>query len=373
MKKFVFFLGFVFVQISLLAQIPTDSLVLHLPFNSNFMDVSGYGNELENNGVELTNDRFETPNSAALFSGDNNFIKIPDTDILDSTRFLTISCNINSNNLGGEHHFDFIPIISKWFSYTHPDSCSYLIYLDGNNINFHVNDGVNRDTLDTNIIFSVNEWVHITCQFDNGTMKIYQNGVLSASKTSMISTINNSYSNLEIGGWFKDYNSSYSSFDGEIDNVRIYRNALTEDEITSLSNEGLRFETVYDTIQVYDTIYIAVIDTNLVTIYDTISVTDTLIIDAVLTGINPPNKTNTIKIYPNPAKTHIYINNGDYNSMNRYTVRVDNLLGQTVFNQNINQQEFYIDLSDWSGHGIYFVYIIDDKLNVIETKKIIIQ
>ena len=169
------------MQISLFAQIPTDSLVFYMPFNGNFVDVSGHGNDLVNNGVTLTDDKFGNHNSASFFNGDNNFIKIQDTDILDSTRFLTISCNISSNNLGTEHYYDFIPIISKWFSYSHPDSCSYLIYLDGDNVNFHVNDGINRDTLATNIIFGVNEWVHMACQFDNGIMKIYLDGVLTAS------------------------------------------------------------------------------------------------------------------------------------------------------------------------------------------------
>jgi hypothetical protein len=107
--------------------------------------------------------------------------------------------------------------------------------------------------------------------------------------------------------------------------------------------------------------------------YKRISVTDTLIIDAYLTGIEPPDNKNTIKIYPNPAKTHIFINTGDYDLMNGYQIRIDNSLGQTVFSNNINQQEFYINLSDWTGPGLYLVYIIDTNSNVIEVKKIIIQ
>lgn len=104
-----------------------------------------------------------------------------------------------------------------------------------------------------------------------------------------------------------------------------------------------------------------------------ISVTDTLIIDAVLTGLTPPNNLNTLKIYPNPASTHIYINNGDYTLMNGYTITIENSLSQVVFTSLINQQEFYVDLSSWSGNGLYIVKIIDNSSNVIETKKIIIQ
>lgn len=131
----------------------------------------------------------------------------------------------------------------------------------------------------------------------------------------------------------------------------------------SCSNSSVISTIVYDTTGVlctsYDTVYI--------------SVTDTLIINAVLTGINPPNNINTIKVYPNPAQTHIYINTGNYASMAGYTIRIDNSLAQVVFQSIINQQQFYVDLSTWSGNGTYFVYIIDDQSNIIDVRKIILQ
>lgn len=110
-----------------------------------------------------------------------------------------------------------------------------------------------------------------------------------------------------------------------------------------------------------------------VTVYDTISVTDTLIINAVLTGVNPPSNINALKIYPNPANTHIVIDNGNISSMIGYTIRIDNTLGQTVFQSLITQQLFNIDLSGWSGNGTYFVYIIDSGSNTVDVKKILLQ
>ena len=111
------------------------------------------------------------------------------------------------------------------------------------------------------------------------------------------------------------------------------------------------------------------------TTYDTLltSVTDTLIIHAVLTGVNPPNNTNTIKVYPNPASDHIYINNGNYATMAGYSCTITNALSQQVFYSLINQQQFYISLSTWTGHGIYFLTIRNAANSVIEVKKIVIQ
>ena len=122
---------------------------------------------------------------------------------------------------------------------------------------------------------------------------------------------------------------------------------------------------------IYDTT--GVICTTYDTVTTLIAVTDTLIIDAVLTGMTPPNNENIIKVYPNPAKTHIYIDNGNYALMNGYKVVIENTLGQQVFFSLINQQQFYIDLSTWTGSGIYFVQLIDPQNNTIENRKIVIQ
>ena len=92
-----------------------------------------------------------------------------------------------------------------------------------------------------------------------------------------------------------------------------------------------------------------------------------------LSVLSPPNNVNTIKVYPNPASTHITIDYGDYTIMNGYTLQIVNTLGQAMYTTPINQQSSYIDLTTWTGNGLYFVQIIDPQNNVIENSKIIIQ
>jgi hypothetical protein len=112
-----------------------------------------------------------------------------------------------------------------------------------------------------------------------------------------------------------------------------------------------------------------------VTVYDTLltTVTDTLIINATITGINPPNNLNTLKVFPNPASTHITIDYGNFNAMSGYTLKIVNAVGQTVFTTPINQQTSYINLSTWTGSGIYYVQLINPQNNTIENRKIVIQ
>jgi hypothetical protein len=120
---------------------------------------------------------------------------------------------------------------------------------------------------------------------------------------------------------------------------------------------------------------------NIVTVHDTvtttiekhISVTDTLIIDALLTGILGPDNINTLKVYPNPARDYLYINTGDYARMNGYKLKIISQLGSTVFETNIEDPLYQVNLSTWSGKGLYFIQLIDSGDMIIDIRKIILQ
>ncbi len=121
------------------------------------------------------------------------------------------------------------------------------------------------------------------------------------------------------------------------------------------------------TISIADTCINTVTDTTLIT------VTDTLLINTNLTGVNPPNNVNTIKIFPNPANDHITINYGNFSVMNGYLLKIENAIGQQVFQTNITQQSDYLNLTTWGGNGLYFVHIINPQGNTIDIRKIVLQ
>ena len=116
-------------------------------------------------------------------------------------------------------------------------------------------------------------------------------------------------------------------------------------------------------------------DTCITTINDTvttyISVTDTLIINTTL-GLNQ-NQSNTIKIYPNPAKDQLIIDNGNYGSMTGYTLTIKTSGGQQVFSSALTQAQFILDLSTWNGNGLYFVHLLDAQGNTVTIRKIILE
>ena len=176
-------------------------------------------------------------------------------------------------------------------------------------------------------------------------------------------------SNSNNMGWSNVPNNS--SYSGVTTNSLIVNNV-------QLSNHLQPFRVIASSGSCVDTSNVATIsisDTCINTVNDTIfiTVTDTLIINATTTGLTPPNNVNTLKVYPNPASTYITIDYGNYTSMTGYTLKIVNSIGQIVFTTPINQQTSYIDLSTWSGNGIYFVQIIDPQNTTIENRKIVIQ
>jgi hypothetical protein len=120
---------------------------------------------------------------------------------------------------------------------------------------------------------------------------------------------------------------------------------------------------------------ISILDTCITSINDTtfITVTDTLVINTLITGINPPNNSNTIKVYPNPANSHITIEYGDFAIMNGYQLKIENSLGQEVFQTSITQESDYLNLNTWGGNGLYFIHIVDPQGNTIDIRKIVLQ
>lgn len=115
-------------------------------------------------------------------------------------------------------------------------------------------------------------------------------------------------------------------------------------------------------------------DTTHTTVYDTthVTVTDTLFI-VVKTGLTAPNDFNTLMVYPNPAKTYLVINTGNYANLPNHLIKISNTLGQTVFSTGINQQLYNLNLSTWTGSGTYFLQIIDNIGAVVAVKEIVLQ
>ncbi len=217
----------------------------------------------------------------------------------------------------------------------------------------------------------------------NYTVIVSSNGCSSTS-TATIVTVNpnpsvtltglNSYTNFYTspitltgnpsGGTYSGSGVSNNLFNPSIAGLGVNNVIYNYTNTAGCSGNATQSTIVYDTLGVVCTTYD--------TITTLISVTDTLIINTTL-SLPAPNNENTILIYPNPASDHITIDNGNFVAMAGYTIKIENNAGQQVFQSAINQAQFYVDLSTWTGNGLYFVHLIDAQNNTVTVRKIVLQ
>jgi hypothetical protein len=344
MRK-IFTIAILALSFNAFAQIPTNGLIGYWPFNGNANDESGNGNNGTVHGATLTIDRFGNQNSAYNFDGVTNFIETNSTignfgqsDFTISSWIVSLTGSLEETYIGKRSDGTYG---NNWFGATEPTTRETYWDIDGDNT------GTNHYVLVSNSILNTSNWYNIVFKREGNNWKIFINGVEDASLTTpTIQNINNT-APMTIGARYWDSNP-VGYFTGQIDDVRIYNRALSSSEITSLFNEGLCFQTI--------------------------TVTDTLIINVSLTGFNPVNYANTIKIYPNPTNNMITIDCGNnFSTLNGYTIKITNSLSQTVYTSLINQQTTTIDLNTWTGKGIYFVHLIDVSNITLDIKKIVLQ
>jgi len=425
--RFFFLLLLSFVFIVNHAQVPTEGLVGHWPFNGNANDESGNGNHGVVNGAVLTYDRNGNPNSAYYFNGQHSittsFQGVEGNGARSISFWAKLDEDDNGGNIchyGGGYGTSFDPkvgIVSAG--------------IDISNSTVHFGTDSNND----------DAWHHFVVMFStqfgsslNG-IRIYRDQVLLTDIVNSyhytLYSVNTSLSNFTMG-------SPNSNVSFALDDLRFYNRVLSEDEIYEIFTQEFCSDTVindtityyissaefesrspkiylesidsltketggcdsiiqhftryefmpqyctdtlwtndtiwhHDTIWVSDTITTEVMDTIFVTVTDSITVTDTLIIDAVLTGIDGPGNINTIKVYPNPARDFIFINTGDYTRMNGYTLKIIDQLGSIVYETNVEEPLYEVNLSTWTGYGLYYIQVIDVGGNIIDIKKIILR
>ena len=317
------------------AQIPTNGLIGYWPFTGNANDVSGNGWNGIVHGATLTTDRFGNANSAYSFDGSSNYIATGNLNLNDTATISAWVYPIGTLGSMVDKDKDASGDAGYVLIYNNPVHGLYA----------HVGWSGNA----ANDIFpspyyslTVNQWHHCVLTLNNGTAKIYLDNNLIYTQTGVNPTSQNSDTLL-----FGKSVWGGNLLNGKLDDIRIYNRPLDSTEINSLYQEGL--------------------------CYKTITVTDTLIINANLTNVNPVTWAHTIKIYPNPSKDHITIDYGNFSSLAGYTLKIQNTTSQTVFTTTITSQTSYVNISTWTGNGVYFVYLIDAQGNTVDVRKIVLQ
>lgn len=228
-------------------------LVLCHQYNNTFTDFSGHGN----NGtqpklsVSFTTDRNGT-SSEAITTDTNRYISVPHNSSLDLRHCFTIMAWVKpSTNFGSLSFNNHIDIVSTWGDIAAASQAAgnlhgYGGYLMGLDPYGHVSgwtyDGYNYKECLSNSTIQANVWTHIAISYDGANMRIFINGVLDATVSDPY-VPQNSIFPLRIGHEGDNDPNRFPSnaqkgFKGSIDEVRIFKKVLSNENIQYCMNSG---------------------------------------------------------------------------------------------------------------------------------------
>ncbi len=312
--------------------VPSNGLIGWWPFNGDAKDQSINSNDGTVNGATLVSDRNKNINSAYSFDGVSNWIDCGHNADFDFTQgSLTMNCWINTTDLNSDNE-----IIAKG------NSCE-------NGYKLITQSGLLRGTCGdiTQLPYTENiyqtsiadgAWHLVTFVIEdlktaNTITKLYVDGVLKSTSGPDATTTWTTTTLSHLGfGHSNSIPSCAMFYKGLIDDVGMWNRALTQQEITDLFNAN-----------------------------------------TTVTGLAAVQKVNMVKVYPNPANDQITVYNGNLVSVNGYSLKIMNTLGQEVLAMPLEQQSTKVNVSTLSNQNLYFIQIIDAKGEVIETQKIMRQ
>jgi hypothetical protein len=343
MKKTILLItmGFALITQTLFAQVPTyvptNGLVGYWSFTGNVNDESGNGNNCNNPVGNYDNDRNGIANSSFYgnglgpIPGSGMFISsLNNFPLVNSNRSITVWFKCNLPYPGGNRElFSYGDnTFGTRFGIMLNDSSIGVEYMIGSVLTAFIPD---------------NNWHNLTVTY-NGTgssgILLYLDGILKTTNiVNPIGSLNTLNSFIKTIGRLNDiYN-----FSGNYDDIGIWNRALTQQEITNLYNSVSSNECL------------------------------TMTINTGVLSTTPVTYTSSVSIYPNPANDQITIDCGNLANVSGWKIKITNALGQEVFNQPMNTQQYVVPLNTWSGQGMYFVKIINTQNEVVNIKKIILQ
>jgi hypothetical protein len=219
----------------------TNSLVAHYAFSGNANDESGLGNHGEAHQTMLTPDRFEVLDSAYAFDGASSWLELPNTLGVPGASQLTVSMWVDGSGPGNLFYYW---VFRAWSGVPSPlpNVAVRLDQWSGHFMYIHTEQAWSHQPL------LPNTWNHLAFVFD-GTAETAKDRVryyLNGDPVDLVMpnggqgyptqlAIPTMGTKTVIGAevsYYGDFLESY--FQGGIDDVRIYLNALTASEVSAL-------------------------------------------------------------------------------------------------------------------------------------------
>jgi len=206
-----------------------DGLVAFYPFNGNAIDISGNDNNGTVNGATLVANRLGRPSSAYSFSGQSNWITIPNSPSIDITGPISICGWLKASS-----NDSFMVVLGKDGDYQSGQR-SWHVGIYKRMLRFSPNTPNLQDIYSNPFPDGFTDWTQFAVTYDLSTVKFYINGKLNAS-VPCSGRLNSITQPLRIGVLNPEY-PGYWYFDGVLDDIRIYNRILSLAEIQALYQE----------------------------------------------------------------------------------------------------------------------------------------
>ncbi len=225
----------------------SDTPIAHYPFNNNANDESGNENHGTVSNATLTTDRFGKANSAYLFNGKDSRIDVNKAFFDVGWNDYTISCWINSSSIDNSNNYNNGQAILN----TDPHNGIALnTYGSSNPFKPELNEKYsflagtqpsvrNWDVLPLDCISksnrTVNTWNHLVVVKKGTSYSFYLNGVFDKTFVGL-KTVPSSLTKFVFGNLAS--NIPDEGFLGKLDDFTIWNRGLSQQEITSLSQNN---------------------------------------------------------------------------------------------------------------------------------------
>ena len=171
-------------------------------------------------------------NEAANFNGSSSKIRLPDNSFNSLTSY-TVSAFVNVSSTSNNQ-----TIFSNW-GYNGSTEKGWIVgLLNGTQVRvFNIKNGTVQTFTSTASAISLNTWTNISITNTQSEIKIYINGSLDITHNTNGFDFDASYPMILNIGAYQYSSGIFGYFNGKIDQVRIFNNALSPTKVPDLSNE----------------------------------------------------------------------------------------------------------------------------------------
>ena len=175
-------------------------------------------------------------NSSLDFDGSDDYVTLSSPTALDNITQLTISTWVNPAGFGGSG------LGRIWDKGAALTNRSFYINSSNNSLWFNQSFGDGGQWHSGANTINTSQWQHVVITYDNSSFSntplFYINGVLKTTTANQTPTTGSSYDDSAQNAYIGNAVAGARSFDGLIDDFRIYKYLLTASQIKNLYNQG---------------------------------------------------------------------------------------------------------------------------------------